>query len=81
MSQVFGHWALILGGLNPCQDGLGHLGEASKKKQVFFGVFPKGGGGLAESKISLAEKTEIFLDFFWQNGWKGGRVSPIPKGF
>ena len=53
-----------------------------KKNQFFFGVSPKGGeGGLAESKISLAEKTEIFLDFFWQKGGKGGGVSPIPKGF
>ena len=56
-------------------------GGIKKKKQVFFGVSPKGGGGLAESKISLAEKTEIFLDFFWQKGGKGGGVSPIPKGF
>ena len=31
--------------------------------------FPRGGGGLAESEISLSEKTEIFLDFFF---WKGG---------
>ena len=29
------------------------LGEASfKKNWFFFGVYPKGGGGLAESKIS-----------------------------
>ena len=48
-----------------------------KKKQVFFGVSPKGGGGLAESKISLTEKTEIFLDFFAERGG----VSPNPKGF
>ena len=48
-------------------------GRHQKKTQVFFGVSPKGGeGGLAESKISLAEKTEIFLDFFWQQGGKGG---------
>ena len=40
-----------------------------KKKQFFFGVSPKRGeGGLAESKISLAEKTEIFLDFFGKRG-------------
>ena len=46
-------------------------GGIKKKNQVFFGVFPKGGGGgLAESKISLAEKTEIFLDFF--SYWRGG---------
>ena len=46
-----------------------HLGEASKKKLVFFRKTPKGGeGGLAESKISLSEKTEIFLEFFLQRG-------------
>ena len=50
-------------------------GRHQKKNQVFFGVFPKGGGGLAESKISLAEKTEIFLDFFWQKGGKGGGLT------
>ena len=53
------------------------LGEASKKKTGFFRKTPKGGeGGLAESKISLSEKTEIFLEFFLQRGG----VSPIPKG-
>ena len=53
------------------------LGEASKKKLFFFRKTPKGGeGGLAESKISLSEKTEIFLEFFLQRGG----VSPIPKG-
>ena len=31
-----------------------------------------------ESKISLTEKTEIFLDFFAE---RGGGVSPNPKGF
>ena len=36
-------------------------GGINKKKQFFFGVSPKGGGGLAESKISLAEKNEIFF--------------------
>ena len=40
-----------------------------KKKMVFFRKTPKGGeGGLAESKISLSEKTEIFLEFFLQRG-------------
>ena len=34
------------------------------KKNCFFLTFPeRGGGGLVESKISLTEKTEIFLDF------------------
>ena len=39
-----------------------HLGEASKKKKLFFfRKTPKGGeGGLAESKISLSEKTRPF---------------------
>ena len=56
----------------------GAKGRHQKKTQVFFGVSPKGGeGGLAESKISLAEKTEIFLDFFAERGG----VSPNPKGF
>ena len=50
------------------------------KKSCFFFSFSER-GGLAESKISLAEKTEICLDFFWQKGGKGGGVSPIPKGF
>ena len=53
------------------------LGEASKKKLVFFRKTPKGGrGGFCQSKISLSEKTEIFLDFFF----KGVGVSHIPKG-
>ena len=44
-----------------------------KKKTSFFGVSPKGGGGgLAESKISLAEKTKIFLDFFLAKGGERG---------
>ena len=47
-----------------------------KKNCFFFRRTPKGGGGLAESKISLSEKTEIFLDFFS----KGGGIPPIPKG-
>ena len=46
-----------------------------KKKQFFLEFLRKGGGGLAESKISLAEKTEIFLDFFWKKGGKGGGLT------
>ena len=54
------------------------LGEQSNKKNCFFFniVRKGGGGGLVDSKISLSEKTEIFLDFFLQRGG----VSPIPKG-
>ena len=52
-------------------------GGIKKKTVFFFRKTPKGGeGGLAESKISLSEKTEIFLEFFLQRGG----VSPIPKG-
>ena len=52
-------------------------GGIKKKKMVFFRKTPKGGGrGLAESKISLSEKTEIFLELFL----KEGGVQPIPKG-
>ena len=52
-------------------------GGIKKKNCFFFRKTPKGGeGGLAESKISLSEKTEIFLEFFLQRGG----VSPIPKG-
>ena len=47
------------------------------KKKLFFLTFPERGGGLVESKISLTEKTEIFLDFFAERGG----VSPNPKGF
>ena len=40
------------------------------KKNVFFRKnSERGGWDLAESKISLSEKTEIFLDFFLQKGW------------
>ena len=53
------------------------LGEASKKKLFFFRKTPKGGGrGLAKSETSLSEKTEIFLEFFFERGG----VPPIPKG-
>ena len=40
------------------------------KKNWFFLCFPEKGGGedLVESKISLTEKTEIFLDFFAKRG-------------
>ena len=55
----------------------GHAKGRHKKKNCFFSEkLRKEGGGLAESKISLSEKTEIFLDFFF----KRGGVSPIPKG-
>ena len=40
-------------------------------KKLFFSsekLRKGGGGGLAESEISLSEKTEIFLDFFFQKG-------------
>ena len=48
------------------------------KKTVFFSEkLQKGGGGLAESEISLSEKTEIFLDFFFH---QKGAVSHNPKG-
>ena len=48
-----------------------------KKMFFFFRKTPKGGGrGLAESEISLSEKTEIFLDFFS----KGGGSYPFQKG-
>ena len=44
-------------------------GGIKKNKLVFFRKTPKGGrGGLAQSKISLSEKTEIFLDFFSKGG-------------
>ena len=44
-------------------------GGIKKKNCFFFRKTPKGGeGGLAESKISLSEKTEIFLEFFLQRG-------------
>ena len=47
------------------------------KNLFFFRKNPKRKGGLADSKISLTEKTEIFLDF---SAERGG-VSPNPKGF
>ena len=43
-------------------------------KKLFFLEFSRKGGGLAESKISLTEKTAFFLDFFWQKG--GGLTYP-----
>ena len=46
-------------------------------KKLFVLSFPERGGGLAESKISLTEKIEIFLDFLAERGG----VSPNPKGF
>ena len=59
----------------PCQDVMVR-GEI--KKTVFFMFSRKGGGDLVESKISLTEKTEIFLDFFAE---RGGGSHPIQKGF
>ena len=46
------------------------LGEQSNKKNCFFFniVRKGGGGGLVDSKISLTEKTEIFLDFSAERG-------------
>ena len=53
--------------------------KGSHKKTDFFWSFPeRGGRGLAESKISLTEKTEFFVGFFFA---KRGGVSPIPRGF
>ena len=44
-------------------------GGIKKNKLVFFRKTPKGGrGGLAQSEISLSEKTETFLDFFFKGG-------------
>ena len=46
-----------------------YKGRHKKKLFFFFRKTPKGGGrGLAESEISLSEKTEIFLDFFFKRG-------------
>ena len=51
-------------------------GRHQKKNCFFFGKTPKGGvGDLAESKISLSEKNEIFLEIVFNR-----EVSPIPKG-
>ena len=52
----------------------GNKGRGQKKILVFFDFRSKGGGGLGQSKKSLAENTQIFLT-------KGGGVSPNPKGF
>ena len=47
-------------------DVFGGKGRHQKINCFFFRKTPKGGeGGLAESKISLSEKTEIFLEFFF----------------
>ena len=49
-------------------------GGIKKKLFFFFRKTPKGGeGGLAESKISLSEKNEIFLE-------KGGGSHLFQKG-
>ena len=43
--------------------------KGSHKKTDFFWSFPeRGGRGLAESKISLLEKTKIFWFFFLAKG-------------
>ena len=71
----------VLGKLGPVRPWtVGHavgLRGAMKKKSVFFWSFPE--RDLAESKISLTEKTEIFLDFSAKRG--GGWSYPIQKGF
>ena len=44
-------------------------GAIKRKKLGFFEHCPKGGGGgLVDSKISLTEKTQIFLDFLAERG-------------
>ena len=49
------------------------------KNTVFFGVsLKRGGRGLAEAKISLSEKTEIFVGFFLP---KGGGSHLFQEGF
>ena len=53
------------------------LGEQSNKKNCFCLTLSER-GGLVESKISLTEKTEIFLDF---SAERGGGSHPIQKGF
>ena len=54
------------------------LTQTMRHKKYSFFKFPRRGGGLAESKISLTEKTEIFLDFLAE---RGGGSHPIQKGF
>ena len=44
------------------------LTQTMRHKKYSFFKFPRRGGGLAESKISLTEKTEIFLDFLLKGG-------------
>ena len=46
-----------------------------KNNKLFFFQKNFARGGLAQSEISLSEKTKIFLDFFLKGG-----VSHIPKG-
>ena len=48
---------------------IGTIRGGIKKKLYFFRKTPKGGGrGLAESEIFSSEKTEIFLEFFFERG-------------
>ena len=58
------------GGSHPIQN------FSNQKLSVFF--FGKGGGGLSQSKISLSEKTEIFVGFFLP---KGGGSHLFQEGF
>ena len=43
-------------------------GGIKNMKLFFFSLSERGGERLAESKISLSEKTKIFLDFFCKRG-------------
>ena len=56
-----------------------YLGEASKKKNVFFSSekLRKGGGGVSPNpKFSYQKKLRFFWNFFFERGG----VPPIPKG-
>ena len=48
------------------------------QQRDFFGIFCQKGGGLAQSKISLSEKTEFFVGFFLP---KGGGSHLFQEGF
>ena len=67
--------------IDPQHTCIGPVKGRHQKKTRFFWSFSERGGGLPESKISLEEKTEIFLDFFWQKGEKGGGSHLFQKGF
>ena len=43
-------------------------GGIQKKKLVFFGVYPKGGGVSPNPKFPNQKMIEIFLDFFAERG-------------